>query len=267
MGKVALIRAISFTLMLLVCIIIQWKKPSRPVMENRWQYMVSNLVIVVFNNLILGLLPLIPFQMAVMAYNRGWGIMNMLNTDSAGLNFTKLILGMAVLDLVIYFQHRIFHQWSPLRRLHAVHHTDPMLDVTSALRFHPLEIAISNGLKIMTVLVLGISPLTVIIFEVGLNLLAMFNHSNIAISKEAEAVISKVLITPALHTIHHSRIREETNSNYGFSVPWWDKLFGTFVAQGKYPQHEIEIGAAFEPEARWSLFPGMLVQPFLKREP
>ena len=144
-----------------------------------------------------------------------------------------------------------------------MHHVDPMLDTTSGLRFHPIKIILSNFIKIITILVLGIAPATVLIFEVVLNALSMFNHSNLNIPEPLERVLNKVLITPALHTIHHSIIIKETQSNYGFSVPWWDKIFGTFYAKGKYPQAKIHIGMIPMPEEKYSLFPGMLVQPFL----
>lgn len=144
-----------------------------------------------------------------------------------------------------------------------MHHIDPMLDTTSGLRFHPIEIILSNFIKISSILVLGISPVDVIIFEVVLNGLSMFNHSNLHIPKPLEVILNKVLITPALHTIHHSKIMEETMSNYGFSVPWWDKVFGTFCAMGKFPQEKIHIGTLPMPKEKYSLFPGMLVQPFI----
>lgn len=130
--------------------------------------------------------------------------------------------------------------------------------------FTPYAIGtLSNFIKIITILVLGIAPATVLIFEVVLNALSMFNHSNLNIPEPLERVLNKVLITPALHTIHHSKIIKETQSNYGFSVPWWDKIFGTFCAKGKYPQAKIHIGIIPMPEEKYSLFPGMLVQPFL----
>jgi sterol desaturase/sphingolipid hydroxylase (fatty acid hydroxylase superfamily) len=147
-----------------------------------------------------------------------------------------------------------------------MHHIDPMLDVTSGLRFHPIEIIISNFIKVGAIFMIGINPAAVIIFEVSLNGLSMFNHSNIKINNKLEKVLNKVLITPALHTIHHSKILEETNSNFGFSVPWWDKLFHTFNSTGMYLQNEIRIGTVPMPDIKYQLFPGMLIQPFLKNK-
>lgn len=263
MENVTVIRGVSFGLMMMICMLAQWLKPSRPFIPKRWQYMASNVGIVLFNNLIIGILPVIPFQMAAIASERSWGLLNLTPTENVMISGIKIVLGIAILDVVIYFQHRAFHKVDFLWRLHSMHHIDPMLDMTTGLRFHPLEIVISNFIKVGTILLIGINPLSVIIFEVGLNLLSMFNHSNIAISPGIERVINRILITPALHTIHHSKIKEEINSNYGFSVPWWDKALGTFKARGVYEQSEIRIGIVPMPQTKWQLFPGMLLQPFL----
>lgn len=255
-----LIRSGSFIAMLSLCLIGQWIRPSRPFHNRRWQFMASNLGIVFFNNIVIGFLPMIPYQMSVIVLDQSYGLLNMFQ----GPLTLKIIIGVLMMDVIIYFQHRIFHKVDWLWRLHSMHHIDPMLDVTSGLRFHPLEIVISNFIKVGAILLLGIHPFAIIIFEIDLNLLAMFNHSNIRIGKEVEVIINKVLITPALHTIHHSKILKETNSNYGFSVPWWDKLFGTFTAHGKYEQADIKIGTVPMPDRSMQLFPGMLIQPFIK---
>lgn len=257
MNNITLIRSISFILVLSVFTALQWVVPSRKFSKDRWKYMISNLALVGFNNILLGFLPLIPYQMAIILDEGTTGLFNSLNFPY----FLEIIISLVILDMVIYFQHRLFHKVDFLWKLHSMHHIDPMLDTTSGLRFHPLEIAISNFIKVGTIFIFGISPLAVVIFEIALNLLAMFNHSNLRINKKLESKLNKVLITPALHTIHHSKIFEETNSNYGFSVPWWDKLFGTFKAHGKYPQEKINIGTVPMPSKKLQLFPGMLIQP------
>ena len=211
-----------------------------------------------FTLMILMLMPLIPYESSIYADERSMGLMNQLD-----FGVLEIVAGFFLLDLVIYFQHRIFHKVPVLWKLHSMHHIDPMLDTTSGLRFHPIEIILSNFIKIITIIALGIAPLAVIIFEIVLNGLAMFNHSNLNIPNPFEKILNKVLITPALHTIHHSKIIEETMSNYGFSVPWWDKIFGTFCPRGKYPQERIDIGTIHMPKEKYTLFPGMLVQPFI----
>jgi sterol desaturase/sphingolipid hydroxylase (fatty acid hydroxylase superfamily) len=259
--NVSLIRSISFAGVFVICMVLQWIIPSRKFKKDRWKYMVSNIVLVAFNNFIIILMPIIPYEASVYANNRSMGLMNQLD-----IGVLAVVAGIFLLDIVIYFQHRTFHKVPILWKLHSMHHIDPMLDTTSGLRFHPLEIILSNFIKIGAILILGIAPVAVIIFEVVLNGLAMFNHSNLNIPEPVEKVLNKILITPALHTIHHSKITEETMSNYGFSVPWWDKIFATFCAKGKFPQEKIHIGTVPMPEEKYSLFPGMLVQPFISSE-
>lgn len=260
MNVVNMIRGGSFASALIIFTLLQTVIPSRKFEKGRWKYSISNLFLVGFNNLFLGLLPIIPYQMAVTAEDRSWGLLNLMEFPMV----VSIILGILILDVTIYFQHRLFHQVHFLWRLHSMHHIDPMLDTTSGLRFHPFEIIISNFIKVTIIMIMGISPLTVIIFEIALNVLSMFNHSNIKIHTKIEKVLNKLLITPAIHTIHHSKIFTETNSNYGFSVPWWDMLFKTFTLHGKYPQEKINIGIPNMPEPKYQRFPYMLIQPFLK---
>ena len=258
------IRPLIFVIVLAICLLFQWKIPARTPDKNRWKFMASNMGIVIFNNLLIAILPLIPYQTAIIAQNNRYGLINLIETNNSLITLLFTIVGIIILDLVIYFQHRLFHINFWLWKLHSMHHIDPMLDTTSGLRFHPLEILISNFIKVTTVIIFGIAPLSVIIFEIALNALAMFNHSNLDLNPKLERVLNKVLITPALHTIHHSKIFAETNSNYGFSVVWWDKLFHTFKSHGKYDQKHIHIGTKPMPSTKYQLFPGMLIQPFLK---
>lgn len=262
MDNVTLIRGFSFFGVFAICMSLQWLIPSRKFNKDRWQFMTSNLLLVLVNNVLIGFLPIIPFYMAVVASENSWGFFNIISLWPVA----EIVIGIIALDIVIYFQHRVFHKVNFLWRLHSMHHIDPMLDTTSGLRFHPIEIVISNFVKVGAIILFGVNPLSVIIFEVLLNGLAMFNHSNLAIANPIEKVLSKVLITPALHTIHHSKRFDETNSNYGFSVPWWDMIFGTFKSKGIYQQFEIRIGTVPMPEKKYQLFPGMLVQPFLKKD-
>lgn len=258
MENILYIRGGFFVGALFLFSVIQLIIPSRRFQPKRWQVIASNLLVVLVNNLLIGLLPLIPFQAAVVMEDKSFGLLKLVETPS----IITIIIGVVLLDIVIYWQHRLFHQIDFLWAFHRMHHVDPMLDTTSGLRFHPVEVFISNFVKVGAIILLGVSPLAVIIFELALNVLAMFNHSNIRIHKKVEQVISLFLITPALHTIHHSKIMVETNSNYGFSVPWWDKIFGTFIKEGKYSQENIHIGTVPMPEYSEQVFPGMLKLPF-----
>ncbi len=143
-------------------------------------------------------------------------------------DWAAALAGIAALDLVIYFQHRIFHKVPVLWRLHAAHHSDPDIDVTTALRFHPVEVGLSALVKAATVLALGIPAIAVIAFEIFLNACAMFNHSNLRLARPLDAFLSLFLVTPRLHRIHHSVIVAEQNSIFGFSINLWDRIFGTF---------------------------------------
>ena len=266
MDRVTLIRGSIFVSCLAVFSIMQWRIPNRPFQKGRWQYVVSNLGLVSLNNFLIGFLPIIPYQMAVLAKENGWGALNLIEKASATslLEFVLIFIGILVLDLVIYFQHRLFHGVNFLWKLHSMHHIDPMLDASSGLRFHPFEIIISNFIKVVAIVIVGVGPVAVIVFEIGLNSLAIFNHSNIKLSSQIENVTRQVLITPALHLIHHSEIMAESNSNFGFSVPWWDRVFGTYLGVGKCPQDQINIGIMPMPEKKYQLFPGMLIQPFIR---
>ena len=141
------------------------------------------------------------------------------------------------MDLIIYWQHVFMHNIPLLWRMHQVHHTEAGLDVSSAIRFHPLEMLFSMGIKILFVALLGVPVVAVILFEIILNASAMFNHSNIKLPKKLDSVLRKVIVTPEVHWVHHSQIVRETNSNYGFSLIFWDKLFSTYISRPKqdYP--------------------------------
>ena len=138
-------------------------------------------------------------------------------------------IGIIWLDFIIYWQHRIFHRLPTLWRLHILHHTDGNLDASSALRFHPLEIVVSLVIKIAAILFLGVSPLAVMIFEIILNGMALFNHSNLQMPLSVDALLRKVLVTPDMHRIHHSQVPQEMHSNFGFNLSLWDKLFGSYT--------------------------------------
>jgi sterol desaturase/sphingolipid hydroxylase (fatty acid hydroxylase superfamily) len=200
-------------------------RPRRPRAWSRRSRWPHNLGLLALDALILRLLmPAGALGATVAASAHGWGLLRWLDLP------VQLAIPVAVilLDLTIYLQHVAFHKLAPLWRLHRVHHADMDFDVTTGTRFHPLEILISAAIKIATVVALGASPLAVLVFEIVLNAMAMFNHANASLPPRAETALRRIVVTPDMHRIHHSVRSAETNSNFGFNLPWWDHLFGTY---------------------------------------
>lgn len=161
--------------------------------------------------------------------------------DMALLGFQMpVILAIILLDMIIYWQHRIFHVVPLFWRLHQVHHSDNAIDASTALRFHPIEIVLSMLVKFAAIIVFGIPVIAIVIFEIVLNACALFNHSNIRVP--FDSVLRLFIVTPDMHRVHHSVIPAETNSNYGFNVPWWDRIFGSYVAQPAQGHEQMKIG-------------------------
>ena len=184
---------------------------------------------------------------------RGWGLLGAVDWP----NWLEIILAMLILDFVIWAQHLITHKIPLLWRLHQVHHADRDMDVTTAIRFHPIEIALSMILKIGMVYALGPTAFAVILFEILLNGAAMFNHANIRLPRKLDQIVRLVIVTPDMHRVHHSDIREEHDSNYGFSLSIWDRMFGTYVAQPTKGHDDMTIGLGWQDEKPlklgWSL--------------
>lgn len=202
----------------------------------RWRVNLGMILLDTF--LVRMLLPLLPVGAAVFAQERGIGIFNAIQSGY----WLGFVVSMIVLDLVIYFQHRAFHRVPVFWRLHRVHHTDLDIDVTTGNRFHPVEIMISLGIKMVAVLLLGPPPVAVVIFEIVLNACSMFNHSNVRIPLDADRWLRLLLVTPDMHRVHHSVIPQETDSNFGFNVPWWDRLFATYKPQPSQGHERMTIG-------------------------
>ncbi len=174
----------------------------------------------------------------------------------------KWIASLVVLDFVIYWQHRLLHEVPFLWRLHKAHHTDPQLDTSSAVRFHPFEIIFSMLIKTGAVLVFGIPISALIVFEIILNAVALFHHSNIEIPSNLENQLRNFMVTPDLHRVHHSTVVDETNSNYCFTTVLWDKLFGTHKARSKNKLHEMKIGLDEYEDIQQQSFLYLLKTPF-----
>ncbi|MEH6647497.1 sterol desaturase family protein [Sulfitobacter sp.] len=221
----------------------------------RWT---NNLALVVIDTIVLRLsFPILVVGLSVTAQDRGWGLFNIIEVPG----WIAVLVSIIVLDLVIYLQHVMFHAVPALWRLHRMHHADLEFDVTTGLRFHPVEILLSMGIKMAVVMALGPPAVAVLIFEVLLNATAMFNHSNIRLPMLVDRFLRLIMVTPDMHRVHHSIIPEETNSNFGFNLPWWDRLLGTYKAQPKAGHEGMSIGIEQFRTRRDLWLDRMLVQP------
>lgn len=206
---------------------------------RRWSRRGANLLIVLINTVVLRLsLPVLATGAAIVASERGWGVLNVLN----GPFWLELTIALLVLDITIYWQHRLFHRIKPLWRLHAMHHSDLVMDTTTGLRFHPLEILVSMLVKVGVVTVIGAPWLAVVVFEVVLNATALFNHSNIRLPAWLESRVRVCLVTPDMHRVHHSIHADEHHSNFSFNLSVWDRVFGSYCAQPRDGHKTMTIG-------------------------
>lgn len=224
---------------------------------GRW---FANLAIIFINTAVVRLLfPILPVALALLAQKKGWGLLNSFDT----LSWLPVVVGVIVLDLVIYLQHVMFHAIPALWRLHMMHHADLDFDLTTGLRFHPIEIILSACIKLAAVLVIGPPVLAVLVFEVLLNGTSMFNHSNVHIPIRVDRLLRFFLVTPDMHRVHHSVVIKETNSNFGFSLPWWDRLLGTYCDQPAAGHQGMTIGLSQFRDSKRLTLPRMLALPFI----
>lgn len=233
------LRLAFFFSVLMVMAILESLFPRRSRQNPRLFRWSNNLAIVILDSVLVKLcFPVLAVAMAVVAAERGWGVFNLLELPF----WLVMLASILLLDLVIYAQHILFHLVPPLWRLHRVHHSDLDFDVTTGIRFHPIEILLSMGIKLLVVILLGPPAVAVLVFEIILNASAMFNHSNLKLPLGLDRVLRKVVVTPDMHRVHHSVIRQETDSNYGFFLPWWDRLFRTYRDQPRYGHEGMTIG-------------------------
>jgi len=222
----------------------------------RWPH---NLALLVLDGVVVRLVaPGAAIAVAIAGEAHGWGLVNALALPA----WLAVPLAIILLDLAIYFQHVTFHAVPALWRLHRVHHTDLDFDVTTGTRFHPVEILISTLIKMAAVAAIGAPAVAVLVFEVLLNATAMFNHANGRMPAWLDRWARLLVVTPDMHRVHHSVAYNETNSNFGFNLPWWDRLFGTYRAQPAAGHEAMTIGVdAFRSPADLRL-DRMLLQPF-----
>jgi len=253
-----LIRLSAFFLVLIVMALWEVAAPRRRREIPRMLRWSNNLAIVAIDTLLVRLtFPIVAVGLAILAEARGWGLFNLVDVP----RWLTIVVSVLVLDLVIYLQHVMFHAVPALWRLHRMHHADLEFDVTTGLRFHPIEIGLSMGIKLAVVAALGPPAVAVLVFEVLLNATAMFNHSNVHIPPAIDRVLRRIVVTPDMHRVHHSIHPRETNSNFGFNLPWWDRILGTYRAQPIDGHEGMTIGIEQFRTRRDLWIDRMLVQP------
>ena len=254
-----ILRASFFLGVLGAMIVWETLMPRRDRLRPRLGRWVSNFGMIFVDTLVLRLtLGAIAVSAAIWADVHGWGLFKIFSIAPVPAGLAAFIL----LDLLIYFQHRIFHAVPVLWRLHRVHHTDVDFDVTTALRFHPIEIFLSALIKAAAVILIGAPVIAVIIFEIVLNATASFNHANVRIPAGLDRVLRLFVVTPDMHRVHHSVEQAETDSNFGFNLPWWDRLFGTYTAQPGAGHDRMTIGLDIFRDAAEGRLDRLLIQPF-----
>ncbi len=244
-------------------VMVVWElvAPRRALTVSKTLRWVNNLGLVFLNSFVLRLLfPAAAVGVAAWAQQQGWGLLNLYQ-----LPFTAaVILSVIAMDFVIWVQHVMFHAIPVLWRLHRVHHADLDYDVTTGARFHTIEIILSMLIKFATIALLGPPVVAVVIFEVLLNATAMFNHGNVGLPPRMDRVLRWILVTPDMHRVHHSVEDDEANSNFGFSLTWWDRLFGTYREQPRAGHEGMTIGIhRYRDPKLVDLLPGMLALPFI----
>ena len=235
----ALLRVAMFALMLTVMGIWETVSPRRALGESRARRWRTNLGVAALNTVLLRvLLPGTAIGVAEFAAHEGWGLLN--HFEIGG--WIALVAAILALDFAIYLQHALFHAVPALARIHQVHHADPDFDTTTGIRFHPLEIVLSMLIKYAAIVTLGAPALAVLVFELLLNLTSLFNHGNVLLPERFDAWLRRFLVTPDMHRIHHSVIPAERNSNYGFCLSIWDRLFGSYTPAPAGGQTGMRIG-------------------------
>ena len=253
------IRVAAFALVFTAMALWEIAAPRRGLTVGRKPRWAGNLGILLVDVVAVRILiPTAAVGAALFAAGRGWGLLHL-----AGWRLSVVaLIGFLVLDLVIYAQHVLFHKVPWLWRLHRMHHADLDIDVTTGGRFHPFEVLISMLIKIATVVAFGIPVVAVLLFEVVLNATSMFNHANVAMPPALDRILRLIVVTPDMHRVHHSVLRRETDSNFGFNLPWWDRLFGTYRAQPEAGHAGMTIGLPVFRDPGELRIDRLLTQPF-----
>jgi sterol desaturase/sphingolipid hydroxylase (fatty acid hydroxylase superfamily) len=222
----------------------------------RWP---SNIAVVVLDTLLVRLIfPIGTVAFALLAERNGWGLFNALQLPQ----WLSVPVGIILLDLAIYLQHVLFHWVPALWRFHRMHHADLEFDVTTGVRFHPVEILLSMAIKLGLIVALGTPALAVLGFEILLSATSLFNHGNVRLPDKFDRALRWLLVTPDMHRVHHSIVMRETNSNFGFNLPWWDWLFKTYRDQPEAGHLAMRIGIEQFRDVAEQRLDRMLTQPF-----
>lgn len=259
----AQVRGTIFIAVLSIMWLLQSVMPRRVFKVSPKVRWFNNMALVFFNSFVVRLLfPAATIGVASWVIEQQWGLFSILEWPW----YMELILAIVLLDLVIYWQHRLFHKVPLLWALHKVHHVDQDIDVTTGSRFHTVEIILSLLIKFAVVCLLGPSLLAVILFEIILNACAMFNHANVKLPLGLDKALRFILVTPDMHRVHHSNIGSETNSNFGFNITWWDKLFNSYQDQPSLGHDKMNIGVkGYDDIKQTQYLPFMLWLPFKKQ--
>ncbi len=256
----AVIRLIFFLGILVTMGLWEVLAPRRPLTTSKGSRWFSNLAIVLIDTGALRLvLPAAAIGMALSAESHKWGMLNNVVLP----DWIAFAIGVLCVDLAIYLQHVMFHAVPIFWRLHMMHHSDLDFDTTTGIRFHPIEILLSMGIKMSVVLLLGISALAVLTFEILLNATSLFNHGNVRLPGPIDRVLRWVVVTPEMHRVHHSVVIRETNSNFGFNLPWWDRILGTYRNQPAAGHEGMTIGLSQFRDPKRLTLPWLLALPFI----
>ena len=258
----AILRIAAFSVVFTAMAVWELRTPRRPLTLGRSMRWPSNLGIVAVDVLVVRILfPTSAVAVALLAEARGWGLFQAWVMPV----WLAMPLAVIVLDLAIYLQHVLFHALPTLWRIHRMHHADLDFDITTGGRFHPVEIALSMAIKLAVVAALGAPAAAVLLFEILLNATAMFNHSNVRLPQRVDRVLRWLVVTPDMHRVHHSVVMKETNSNFGFNLSWWDRLFGTYRDQPAAGHERMSIGVEDFRDPAEQRLDRMLTQPFRQR--
>jgi sterol desaturase/sphingolipid hydroxylase (fatty acid hydroxylase superfamily) len=253
------IRFAIFASVLVALAVWELLAPRRQQTLGRGPRWPSNLGVVALDTLLVRfLLPTTAVGLAVAGETRGWGLFQILALPA----WVTIPLAFLAMDLAVYLQHVMFHAVPALWRLHRMHHADQDIDVTTGVRFHPIEILLSMGIKFGVIAALGPPAIAVLLFEIALNATSMFNHSNVAMPLWVDRILRWIVVTPDMHRVHHSVVVRETNSNFGFNFPWWDRLFGTYRDQPAAGHDGMTIGISQFRLPEEQRLDRMLLQPF-----
>lgn len=254
-----LLRSAIFAVVLAVMLLWEQFLPRRQSSQSvplRWT---SNLGIGALNILLLRFaFPLLGIGLAVVVETRGWGLFNVAHLPAPA----AFLLSLLLLDLLIWYQHLVFHRVPILWRLHRMHHADQDFDATTAVRFHPIEAVLSMLIKSAAIVALGVSPAAFLVFEVVLSSTSLFNHGNVGMRPGFDRMLRYLVVTPDMHRVHHSIDGTEMNRNFGFCFPWWDHLFGTYQAQPRSGHEGMGIGTREFRAVEDLRLDQMLLQPF-----